>query len=168
MKIRVLTLVALGAGSLACATPPERTTYSMPGDFARAQPPGDADPDSAAELAEGALFLLNPDRPGGPDYAGAARVCLLAADVARLPVERALQRSCYRVAARAALRSGDRGIYLEAVDRWDKSAPRNERAAGELAIHLAIRDRLAGRPGSRHVPADLRALLPPPGAGLQR
>ena len=157
-------LLAVAVAISACATAPkaDRTVYSMPGDMTRALPPADADPDSAAELAEGALHLLNPARPGGPDYAAAARVCLLSAEVARLPTERELQRSCYRVAARSALRSGDREIYLEAVDRWERTAPRNERAAGELALHLAIRDRLDAREtgsGAR-VPRELRRLLP--------
>ena len=128
--------------------------------------PGEADPDSAAELAEGALYLLNPERPSGPDYPGAARLCLLSAEVARLPTERQLQRTCHRVAARSALRSGERELYLEVVEHWESRAPRNERAAGELAIHLAIRDEISRREtGTRgRVPSDLRWLLPAPGS----
>ena len=157
-------LLALALGVSACATSPkaDRTVYSMPADMTRALPPADADPDSAAQLAEGALHLLNPARPGGPDYGAAARLCLLSAEVARMPTERQLQRSCYRVAARSALRSGDREIYLEAVESWERTAPRNERSAGELALHLAIRDRLDDREtgsGAR-VPPELRRLLP--------
>lgn len=157
-------LLALALGISACATaePVDRTVYSMPADMTRALPPADANPDSAAELAEGALHLLNPARPGGPDYSAAARMCLLSAEVARLPTERHLQRSCYRVAARSALRSGDRDMYLEAIERWERTAPRNERTAGELALHLAIRDRLDEREtgsGAR-VPPELRRLLP--------
>ena len=163
--VAALALVALGLAACASTHSGDGSLYSMPTDPARALAPEDADPNSAAELAEGALHLLNPERPGGPDYTGAARMCLLSADVAKLPVERHLQRTCFRVAARSALRSGDRDVYLEAVDHWDRNAPRNEKAAGELAIHLAIRDRLKQREtgsGGR-VPAELRALLPPPG-----
>ncbi len=56
--------------------------YVMPAEPALAIHPADADPDSAAELAEGALHLLDPARPGGPDYMAAARMCLLAIEVA--------------------------------------------------------------------------------------
>ena len=142
-----LGLAALCVALAACASTHSADSglYAMPEDPARAMPPADADPSSAAELAEGALHLLNPERAGGPDFEGAARLCLLSAEMARLPTERQLRRSCYRVAARSALRSGEREIYLLAVDRWERSAARNERAAGELAIHLAIRDRLGGR-----------------------
>ena len=157
----LLACLALTLG--ACATThAEHTVYSMPADLVRAMPPADADPASAAELAEGALYLLNRERPGGPDHAGAARLCLLSAEVARLPAERQLQRACHRVAARSALHSGDREVYLEAVESWERRAPRNERAAGELALHLAIRDRLDQRAtGTRaRIPAELRRLLP--------
>lgn len=162
-KLCTALVFFVGVVIAACASTPDRAVYSMPADLTRAMPPAEADPSSAAELAEGALHLLNPERPGGPDYQGAARICLLSAEVALVPVERQLQRSCYRVAARSALRSGDRAIYLEAVDRWERSAPRNERAAGELALHLAIRDRLSQRAtgSARRVPRDLRRLLPP-------
>lgn len=160
--LRIALLLALAPAG--CATQPH--IYSMPSDPARALSPAEADPSSAAELAEGALHLLNPDRPGGPDYQGAARLCLLSAEVARLPEERKLRRSCHRVAARSALRSGDREIYLEAVNRWERSAPRNERAAGELAVHLSIRDRLTGRATGMHrrVAPELQRLLPPVGS----
>lgn len=142
--------------------------YSMPADLGRALPPGAADPGNPGELAEAALHLLHPERPGGPDYLGAARLCLLAAEVADSRVERDLQRACYRVAARAALRAGDRELYLDAVQRWDRSAPRHERAAGELAIHLAIRDRLSGSAPGTHarIPAEARSLIPPSERGL--
>lgn len=159
-----LVLACLALTLAACATThADHTVYSMPADLARARPPADADPTSAAELAEGALHLLNPERPGGPDYAGAARLCLLSVEVALLPAERQLQRACHRVAARSALHSGDRDVYLEAVDSWERRAPRNERAAGELALHLAIRDRLDARATGMHarIPAELRRLLPP-------
>jgi hypothetical protein len=160
-----LSVAALCVALAACASTQgaDSGLYAMPEDPARAMPPADADPSSAAELAEGALHLLNPARAGGPDFEGAARLCLLSAEMARLPTERQLRRSCYRVAARSALRSGEREIYLEAVDRWERSSARNERAAGELAIHLAIRDRLEARnTGSgRRLPPDIRVMLPP-------
>ncbi len=137
--------------------------YAMPTDLSRALPPDEADPTRAAELAESALFLLNPDRAGGPDYLGAARMCLLAVEVADPGIERDLRRACERVAARSALRSGDRETYIEAVNRWERNATRSESVAGELAIHLAIRDRLSGRPPGRgRVPAEVRSLIPPP------
>ncbi len=149
---------------LACATSPNVPTglYAMPSDPALAIAPADADPDSAPQLAEGALHLLDRSRPAGPDYLGAARMCLLAVEVADPDVERELVRACYRVAARSALRSGDRETYVEAVDRWEEEAPRNERAAGELALHLAIRDRLDQRATGTHarIPSELRRLLP--------
>lgn len=136
----------------------------MPVDPAHALAPGAADPAHPAQLAEGALHLLDTERAGGPDYLGAARMCLLAADAAAPGVEQSLARACYRVAARSALHAGDRETYIEAVDRWARSAPRSERAVGELSLHLAIRDRLVGDGASRHarVPPELRRLLPPP------
>ncbi len=149
---------------LACATSPNVPTglYAMPSDPALAIAPADADPDSAPQLAEGALHLLDRSRPAGPDYLGAARMCLLAVEVADPDVERDLVRACYRVAARSALRSGDRETYVEAVDRWEEDAPRNERAAGELAIHLTIRDRLNERSvSSARIPPQVRRLVPP-------
>ena len=150
----------------ACATTHGEPTglYAMPADLSRALPPSEADPSRAAELAESALHLLNPEQPGGADYLGAARMCLLAVEVAHGETEGDLRRACQRVAARSALRSGDRETYVEAVNRWERSAPRNERAAGELAIHLAIRDRLIGRwPGTGgRIPPDVRRLIPAP------
>jgi len=136
--------------------------HAMPVDLARAMPPGAADPDKAAELAEAALHLLYPDRPGGPDYLGAARLCLIAAEVADPHVEHKLQLACYRTAARSALRAGERTVYSDAVELWELSAPRHERATGELAAHLAIRDRLNGsEPGTwARLPADVRRLIP--------
>lgn len=137
--------------------------YAMPEDLADAMPPGRADASSAAELAEGALHLLNPERPGGPDYLAAARMCLLSAEVAEPRVEADLKRACYRVAARSALRSGDRETYVDAVTQWATGAPRSERMAGELAIHLAIRDRLRGAGGrGARIPPAVRRLIPPP------
>ena len=135
----------------------------MPSDLADALPPQSADPSSAGQLAEGALYLLNPDNPTGPDYVGAARMCLLAVEVADPHVEGKLRHACLRVAARSALRSGDRETYIQAVGSWEEEASRNERASGELAIHRAIRDRLLGTPGRRgpRVPASLARLLPP-------
>ncbi len=170
MKQHRSALGALGlAGAAllvaACATTntPPSGLYAMPTDLSRALPPSAADPTRAAELAESALFLLNPERPGGPDYLGAARMCLLAVEVADLRMEQDLRRACERVAARSALRSGDRDTYIEAVNRWERSAPRSESVAGELAIHLAIRDRLNGRePGRARIPSEVRGLIPPP------
>jgi len=126
------------------APPPPGGLYAMPGDLALARSPDRVRPDHAAELAEAALSLLNPERAGGPDYAGAARMCLMATEVAVPGVEADLLASCHRVAARSALRSGDVELYLEAVDRWDAVATRVERSAGEFAVHAAIRDRLRG------------------------
>ncbi len=136
--------------------------YEMPADLARAMPPGAADPDRAAQLAEAALHLLNPERPGGPDYTGAARICLIAAETADSRVEHDLEMACYRTAARSALRAGDRALYSRAVQRWEDAAPRHERATGELATHLAIRDRLSGsEAGTRkRLPSDVRWLIP--------
>ena len=142
------------------APPPPGGLYAMPGDLGQARSPDSIDSRRAPELAEAALFLLNPERPGGPDYAGAARMCLLAVEVAVPNVETDLRSSCFRLAARSALRSGDSQLYIQAVDRWDAVATRVERSAGEFAIHAAIRDRLQGEPASA-VPADplLRRLL---------
>ena len=156
----------LWAGALAlllaaaCATqgPPPRTLYSMPSDPSLAISPSQADPNSAPELAEAALSLLDPSRAGGPDYNGAARLCLMAADVAYLPTERTLQRACFRVAAGSALRAGDRDMYQEAVRSWAAVAPLNERAAGELSLHLAISDRLNGEERPR-TPRELESLI---------
>ncbi len=136
--------------------------YSMPSDPAKALSPEDADPSRPGELAEAALHLLDPERTGGPDYAGAARMCLLAGDVADPRVERDLRRACQRLAARSALRAGDRELYIQAVGAWEREASRSEKAAGELFVHLAIRDRLCGQmTGSARIPRDLRRLLPP-------
>jgi hypothetical protein len=156
--VACLAMLALGCVSRGGPT----GLYVMPAEPALAIHPADADPDSAAELAEGALHLLDPARPGGPDYMAAARMCLLAIEVADPDVERDLVRACYRVAARCALRSGDRETYLNVVERWDRTASRNERAAGELAIHLTIRNRLEERAiASVHIPPDVRRLVPP-------
>ncbi len=161
--IHVLALSALLIA--ACASPKGPTTelYPMPSDFSRALSPADANPERPAELAESALHLLDPQRPGGPDYAGAARMCLLALEVAKSGVESELRRACQRVAARSALRSGDRELYIESVTLWERDAPRSERAAGELSVHLAIRDRLCEDPSASpgRIPRDLRRLLPP-------
>lgn len=150
---------ALLAGGCATAHLEPTAVHTMPSDLSRALPPAAADPDKPAELAEAALHLLHRDRPGGPDYAGAARLCLMAADSADDVVERDLKLACYRVAARSALRVGERDIYLEAVNGWARRAPRHESATGELAIHIAIRDRLSGsEPGTR-IPKAVRVLL---------
>ena len=93
-------------------------------------------------------------------------MCLLAVEVADPQVGRDLLRACYRVAARSGLRSGNREIYVEAVSRWAENAPRHEWSTGELAIHLAIRNRLSGQTEPRgRIPRSLRELLPAPGAG---
>ena len=49
----------------ACATTQATPTglYAMPADLSRALSPSEADPSRAAELAESALYLLNPERP---------------------------------------------------------------------------------------------------------
>ena len=158
-----LALFAMVIGACASARGPGTELYPMPADLGRAMSPAEADPGRPAELAEAALHLLNPERAGGPDYAGAARMCLLAIDAAEPFGERELRRACHRTAARSALRSGDRELYREAVNRWEREAPRSERAAGELSVHLAIRDRLEGEsPGSPgRIPRALRRLLPP-------
>ena len=160
---RALALSALLAG--ACATPGGPTTelYPMPSDLAQALSPAEADPARPGELAEAALSLLDSERAGGPDYAGAARMCLLAVEMADPREERELRSACQRVAARSALRSGDRELYMEAVSSWEREAPRPERTAGELVVHMAIRDRLRGDLGaaSARIPRDLRWLLPP-------
>jgi hypothetical protein len=137
----------------------------MPSDLSEALDPRDADPSSAAQLAESALHLLDPEEPGGPDYVGAARMCLLATEAADPKIERQLRQACYRVAARSALRSGDREIYIQTVDRWEEASSRTERAVGELAIHRTIRDRLLGTSGGRsaRLPAGVSGLLPRPG-----
>ena len=128
---RALALSALLAG--ACATPGGPTTelHAMPSELARAISPAGADPARPGELAEAALSLLDSERAGGPDYAGAARMCLLAVEISDPREERALRRACQRVAARRALRSGDRELH------------------GELGA------------ASARIPRDLRWLLPP-------
>jgi len=159
-------LILVVAALAACASTRAPTVvHTMPSDPAFAMGPSEARPTRPAELAEGALNLLNPERPGGPDYVGAARLCLLAAEAADSKVEKDLQRSCFRLAARSALRSGDRDLYLQAVDTWVDCAPRNERAAGELAIHMALRDRLRGVPSGVRLAPDVRRLLPDPADG---
>ena len=147
----------------ACATvPPASELYSMPSDPSKAISPEDADPSLPGELAEAALHLLDPQRSGGPDYAGAARMCLLASEVADPRIERRLRRACQRLATRSALRAGDRELYIKAVGAWERESSRSERAAGELSVHLAVRDRLCGQmTKSARIPRDLRRLLPP-------
>lgn len=161
-----LALAAVLLLSACAATLPPRGDahglHTMPTDLARALPPSAADPDDPAQLAEAALHLLYPDRPGGPDYVGAARLCLISAELADPHVESKLQLACYRTAARSALRAGERDLYAEAVALWEEAAPRHERASGELAAHLAIRDRLAGsEPGTwSRLPHPVRRLIP--------
>lgn len=159
-----LAMAALFAG---CATSGAReptVLYPMPDSPAEALAPQDADPTNPAEIAEGALYLLDPDRPGGPDYLGAARMCLMAAEIAHPEAERELARACYRVAARSALRSGDREMYFQAVGTWEEAASRTQRDSGELALHRAIRDRLQGVQGRRQrIPPEIARLIPPPG-----
>jgi len=159
-----LAICALGACATAGGVSGPHGLHRMPADLADAHMPEHAGAERPADLAEGALHLLDPDRPGGPDYTGAARLCLIAAESARMPIERELRVACYRVAARSALRSGERDLYVTAVQRWEDSAPRHERVAGELAVHLAIRDGLAGAgttPAAR-LPFELRRLIPDP------
>jgi hypothetical protein len=137
--------------------------YVMPTDLGTALEPRRADPASPAQLAESALYLLNPDQAGGPDYLGAARICLLAAEVADPEVERDLRHACYRVAARSALRAGDRELYLEAVELWEGESSRVERESGELRIHRTMRDELRGAATGRRnrLPSGVARLLPP-------
>jgi hypothetical protein len=161
---------ALVLGACASARGPAGDAHGlhpMPADPARAMPPGAADPDSAAELAEAALHLLYPDRPGGPDYTGAARLCLISAELADPSVEERLQLACYRTAARSALRAGERDLYEQAVELWELAAPRHERATGELAAHLAIRDRLSGTAPATwsRLSGNVRRLIPFEGGG---
>ena len=146
-----------------CATVgPGTELYSMPSDPGKALSPEDADPSRPGELAEAALHLLDPERSGGPDYAGAARLCLLVSEVADPSAERELRHACQRLAARSALRAGDRELYIEAVGAWERDASRSEKAAGELSVHLAVRDRLCGQmTRSTRIPRELRRLLPP-------
>jgi hypothetical protein len=163
---RVLAIAAALAVFTACATGgagQRGKLYAMPADLGQALSPEEADPRRAAELAEAALHQLDPEQPGGPDYEGAARTCLLATEVADPRVERPLERACYRVAARSALRSGNRELYIEVVRRWEEFEPRRMRQLGELALHRALRDRLQGRPAKpqRRIPPDIRRLLPP-------
>ena len=154
------TLIFLG---VACVTSPrarESTLHRMP-TLSEALEPHLADPSNAAELAEGALHLLDPARPGGPDYTASARMCLRTAEAADLRVERELRDACLRLAARSALRSGDRELYVEVVDCWEAKARSHERESGELAVHRAIRDRLQGsRGGSARLPRAVAVLLP--------
>jgi hypothetical protein len=143
---------ALSVTACAPVTPPvsqgpaTQSSYRMPPAASAARAPDALRTDRAAELAEGALYLLDPARPGGPDYAGSVRLSLMAAELASSPAESDLRLACHRAAARAALRSGDSKLYIEAVDRWESASGRAERAAGELAIHTAIRARLKGQP----------------------
>lgn len=157
---------ALGvAAILGCASAPRGGTvlYAMPDDPAEALAPQTADPANAGELAEGALYLLNPELPGGPDYMGAARMCLIASETADPVLEKHLRYTCHQVATRAALRSGDRDLYLQTVEAWESVATRTQRETGELAIHRAIRNRIRGEPGRRvHLPPDVARLIPPP------
>lgn len=162
---RLLALAAAVAVLTACATAGGQggKLYAMPADLGQALSPEQADPRRAAELAEAALHQLDPEQPGGPDYEGAARTCLLATEVADPRIERPLERACYRVAARSALRSGNRELYIEVVRRWEEFEPRRTRQLGELALHRALRDRLQGRPANpqRRIPPEIRRLLPP-------
>lgn len=150
--VRLSALLAcLSTAACAPLTPPvssvgpTEATYRMPASPGQARSPDALSPDRAAELAEGALNLLDPQRPGGPDYAAAARLSLLAADLATSPTEAELRTACFRTAARSALRSGDTALYIDAVERWERASSRPERVAGELAVHGAIRARLQGQ-----------------------
>ena len=150
---RALAAVTMLLACLACAplTPPvssapaSEASYRMPGSPAQARSSDALGSDRAADLAEGSLHLLDPQRPGGPDYAGAARLSLLAAERASSASEAELRVACFRTAARSALRSGDTDLYIDAVERWERASSRAERAAGELAVHSAIRARLQGQ-----------------------
>lgn len=159
----ILILAVLAFALAACASGRGPILYAMPEELGAARSPQRADPASAAQLAEGALHLLNPERPGGPDYYGAARMGLLAAETSDRRVERELRDACYRLAARSALRSGDRELYLEVVAAWESDASRIQRESGELTIHRAIRNRLQGQAHGARVPHDLARLIPPPG-----
>lgn len=148
----LLRLCAALACLSACAplTPPvssapTEASYRMPGTPAQARSSDQLRTDRPAELAEGALHLLDPQRPGGPDYAGAARLSLMAADLASAPSEGELRVACFRTAARSALRAGDTALYIDAVERWERASSRADRVAGELAVHGAIRARLQGQ-----------------------
>ena len=157
------TLIFLGVGCATGQGPRESTLYRMP-TLSDALEPHLADPSSAAQLAEGALHLLDPARPGGPDYGASARMCLRTAEAADIRVERELRDACLRLAARSALRSGDRELYVEVVDCWEAKARSHERESGELAVHRAIRDQLQGsrRGASARLPRAVAVLLPPP------
>lgn len=160
LRLGWLGLLAAVVTATGCATNGgSHQVHTMPADPALAMTPGEADPESAAELAEAALHLLNAERAGGPDYVGAARLCLLSAKAAVLPTERELQRSCLATAARSSLRAGNRDMYLEAVDCWEDVSHPHERAAGELSIHLSIRDELRGNPDGPNRAPGLRRLL---------
>jgi len=155
-------VLACTPGQPSVAARPPGGLYAMPADLALARSPDRVNAARAAELAEAALFLLNPERPGGPDYAGAARMCLMASDAAVPGVESDLRASCHRVAARSALRSGDKALYIQAVDRWDEVATAIDRSAGEFLVHAAIRDRLRGETGAAVVSDPLlRRVLQP-------
>ena len=159
-------LLAAMLSSVSCATSGPSDSplepYSMPATAGAARPTSAADPASAAELAEGALALLAPERARGPDYLGAAQLCLLAAEVADPQSERTLALACLRLAVRSALKAGQRQTYLRAVDAWDAMASTHEGVAGELRLHLAIRDRLRGHVGtSGEVPSGIRDLITP-------
>jgi hypothetical protein len=166
MRSSPLAPLALCVALFACATTGTRNTgplYAMPNELSDAIAPERADPENPGELAESALYLLDPERPGGPDYLGAARMCLLAAEVAEPGLEDPLATACYRTAARSALRSGDRDLYVEVVGTWEQRAPRAQQQIGELAVHRSIRDRLTGREPryDRRLPAEVRQLVPP-------
>ena len=145
--------VALACVASACAPlnppvssgAPSEASYRMPSSPAQARAADALRSDRAAELAEGALNLLDPQRPGGPDYATAARLSLTAADLATSASEAELRVACFRTAARSALRSGDTALYIDAVERWERASSKAERIAGELAVHASIRARLQGQ-----------------------
>jgi hypothetical protein len=152
-SLYVALLAAACAGTLAaCArpapsvstAPPTDGVFQMPQGPSTARSPDEIRADRPAELAEAALHLVNPERPGGADYTAAARLALLATEQADPRGERDLLISCFRFAARSALRAGDAELYLQIVDRWDQAANEVERVSGELAVHTSIRDRLRG------------------------
>jgi hypothetical protein len=145
----VLGIAALAFAGCAATAPVRSTGRDFPPVLWTAPFPHEAaadardDPRGAAGFVRAALVRLDPANPGGPDEATAGRFFLQAGHAADPEIESGLRRASFRAAARAALRSGDRRTYVQAVNGWESLADFNDRQ-GELRVHLAIRARLRG------------------------
>ena len=126
----------------------EAHTFAQPDEILA---PQDRVAETPVPLIEAALHHLAPSRLEGLDYSAAAMLFLRAGEVANPVEEQDLALAGYRAAARAALRSGDRGVYVRAVEGWSHFAMEHELRTGELAVHRRILARLRGETGDLHI-----------------